>query len=175
MHYDVFAEYILKRYTGKVVEVGVGFNFKVAKILSKKLKVIVTDIKSCTFNIRSSFDGLDYSKFSWLSSAQYDHSLINSTFKSSSVLENKKTSRIKKFVHGDIIYMVDDITNPRIEIYKNSSLIYSIRPPFEIQQDIIKVAKMVNADCIIRPLYGDEPVTGKLINYKGEFFYLIKK
>jgi len=131
MNYDAIAEYILKNYSGKVVEVGVGCNLRVAKILARKLDVVVTDFK------------------------------YNKTIESESV-------------EYGIDYIVDDITSPNLEIYKGSTLIYSIRPPIEIQKNIVAVALLVKSDCIIRPLRGEEPELGKLVNYRKEFFYLVK-
>ena len=70
----------------------------------------------------------------------------------------------------DLEFYVDDITKPNIEIYRDASLIYSIRPPPEIVPYILKVARSVKADVIVRP-FGNEFYNGKLINYKGERFY----
>ncbi len=128
---EALAEYILKNYTGKVVEVGVGFSFKLANILAKKLKVIVTDI----------------------------------------IEPNKVYSYFR--LRPNLTYVMDDIRKPNLSIYNGCSLIYSLRPPVEIQEYIMKIARKVKADCIIRPLRGEEPKFGKLINYNGEFFYLI--
>ncbi len=69
----------------------------------------------------------------------------------------------------------DDITNPNIAIYRGSSLIYSIRPPYEIQGDIVKVAGYVGCDAIIYPLKNEIIRGGKLINFKGTSFYIFAK
>ena len=50
---------------------------------------------------------------------------------------------------------VDDITNPRIELYQESSLIYSIRPPMELINPMARVAEKVGADALILPLSED--------------------
>ncbi len=77
-------------------------------------------------------------------------------------------------------FIRDDILDPNIHIYRGASLIYSIRPPVEIQHAIASVAKRVGADLIIRPFasektdlnnYFDE---SKLINYGSAVFYLYK-
>ncbi|MDD2778283.1 MAG: UPF0146 family protein, partial [Methanocellales archaeon] len=77
-----------------------------------------------------------------------------------------------------INFIRDDIFDPNIRIYEGASLIYSIRPPLEIQHAIASVAKRVGADLIIRPFasektdlnkYFDE---SKLINYGSAVFYL---
>ncbi len=68
----------------------------------------------------------------------------------------------------------DDIVNPNLKIYKDASLIYSIRPPEELQPYIMKVAEVVGADLIIKPLSTDFINTYKkmkLINYRKAIFY----
>jgi hypothetical protein len=116
------AEFILKNYKGKIVEIGVGNYFEVSKFLAERgIEIIVTDVKPREIE--------------------------------------------------EVEFVLDDVTNPDIEIYKNSSLIYSIRPPFELFEDIKSLARRIGADCIIKPLYGEEP-DGMLINYKGLSFYI---
>ena len=44
---------------------------------------------------------------------------------------------------------IDDILNPRIELYQKSNLIYSIRPPIELINPMSKVAERVGADILI--------------------------
>ncbi len=74
----------------------------------------------------------------------------------------------------------DDIFNPDMDIYKNASLIYSIRPPIDLQEAIARVAVEVGADLLIRP-FGNEKAELKkiykncrLINYKKSRFFLYK-
>jgi len=74
--------------------------------------------------------------------------------------------------NGKIKYFIDDVTNPDLEIYRNANLIYSIRPPVELYPHIIKLAKIVGADCLIRPLGNEFPDGGRLVNYSGEWFYV---
>jgi uncharacterized UPF0146 family protein len=78
-------------------------------------------------------------------------------------------------------FCVDDIFKPDIGIYRNASLIYSIRPPIDIQDAIAKTAKEVGSDLIIRP-FGNEKADLKkyfkeysLINYKKARFYLYRE
>ena len=74
--------------------------------------------------------------------------------------------------HENVI--VDDITKPNLNIYSGASLIYSIRPPEELQEHIKRVAEIVGADLIIKPLSTEfiKPDKGmKLINYKKAIFY----
>ncbi len=79
-----------------------------------------------------------------------------------------------------IRYCRDDIFNPDISIYNNASLIYSIRPPVDIQEAIAKTAKEVGADLLIRPFGNEKGELGSfyknytLMNYKKARFYLYK-
>ncbi len=71
-----------------------------------------------------------------------------------------------------IKFLKDDLFSPNPEIYENSALIYSLRPPQELFNPILLLSKKVGADCLIRPLPGDIPDGCRLINYKGDFFFL---
>ncbi len=73
----------------------------------------------------------------------------------------------------------DDITTPTKDIYEGADLIYSIRPPEELQKDIIKLADTFNCDVIIKPLLSEEINYDlenklKLVNYKKISFYIYK-
>lgn len=48
-------------------------------------------------------------------------------------------------------YVRDDIFDPDISVYAGAALIYSIRPPVDMQDSIAAVAKKVGADLMIRP------------------------
>jgi len=124
MQCQYIADYILENYSGKVIEVGIGRMYELAKKLSREgLEVIATDIISQT-----------------------------------PILEFK--------------YVKDDIFTPDMTIYSGASLIYSIRPPIELFNYILKVSKTVKADCLIRPLNNEFPDGGQLINYHGERFFV---
>ncbi|MEM4565909.1 MAG: UPF0146 family protein [Archaeoglobaceae archaeon] len=77
-------------------------------------------------------------------------------------------------IKTSVEFYIDDIINPRLEIYRGVELVYSIRPPPELFSAIRRLSKLINADCIIKPLYGDF-CDGKLINYKGVNFYLWRR
>ncbi len=67
----------------------------------------------------------------------------------------------------------DNVFNPNIGLYKNIDLIYSIRPPRDLQIYILNLSKKVKAHLIIRPLLNEEVIEGlKLKSYKGEVFYI---
>lgn len=72
----------------------------------------------------------------------------------------------------DIIF--DDIANPNLDIYKNARIIYSIRPPKEIQKYIDNIAKKIGTILIIKPLFNEDIAINsnmKLVNYKKAVFY----
>ncbi len=72
----------------------------------------------------------------------------------------------------------DDIFFPIKEIYKGASLIYSIRPPIELQIAMGELALEIGADLLIRPLE-DEVVdlygfSKNLVNTGEARFYLFR-
>ena len=122
------AEFIIKNYSGHVVEVGAGWRADVALCLLKRsdLDVIVTD--------------------------KQDRSL--------------SYLRVEK----------DDIFSPRTDVYQGASLLYSIRPPLELQLAMGTLAMKLGADIIIRPL-ADEVAelphfSRSLLNVGEARFYL---
>jgi uncharacterized UPF0146 family protein len=70
----------------------------------------------------------------------------------------------------------DDLFNPNIKLYKDIDLIYSIRPPRDLQPYILDLSKEIDANLIIRPFLNEMPIKElKLKNYKGEIFYIKEK
>ncbi|MBE6485363.1 MAG: hypothetical protein E7Z85_00795 [Methanosphaera stadtmanae] len=74
----------------------------------------------------------------------------------------------------------DDITKPTPIIYENADLIYSIRPPEELQKDIFNLGLKYNSDIIIKPLFTEEinynlQTKLNLVNHKKTAFYLYKR
>jgi len=71
---------------------------------------------------------------------------------------------------------VDDIFEPKLDVYKDADLIYSIRPPRDLQPFILNICKKYSIPLLIKPLYGETPINDlKLINYKGNALYLWNK
>ena len=72
----------------------------------------------------------------------------------------------------------DDITNPNLDLYKNVSIIYSIRPPSELQPYLVDLALKIKSQLIIKPLTNEDLNTGKvkmkLKNYKKASFYILR-
>ncbi len=75
-------------------------------------------------------------------------------------------------ISSDLKIIIDDVCNPRLEIYRGATLLYSIRPPYEIQRCILSLAKKIGSDVIIVPLKNEIINGGTLINYKSVRFYL---
>jgi uncharacterized protein len=139
------ADFILKNYSGKVVEVGVGHMPDVA------LPLIQTQPSSSRVTSLSAH--------------------------SSKPLEVVITDLDARDLRGMKI-LEDDIFNPMMEIYQEASLLYSIRPPLEIQIAMGDVAMKVGADVIIRPL-GTEVAELKgfgrrLVNHGDATFYFFR-
>ena len=69
--------------------------------------------------------------------------------------------------------VVDNIFNPSDNIYKDIDIIYSIRPPRDLQPYILNICKKNNCKLIIKPLSGEQPIDSlKLVNYKGAPLYI---
>jgi uncharacterized UPF0146 family protein len=122
------ADFILRNYSGTVVEVGVGFVPEVALLLSCKVAVVATD-------------------------------------------------KEERLING-VCIQKDDIFSPRKEIYDGASLLYSIRPPIEVQLAMGRLAAEIGADVLIRPLEDEiASLTGfsrTLVNLGDARFYSFK-
>ncbi len=78
----------------------------------------------------------------------------------------------------DASVIEDDITHPNLELYRNTDIIYSIRPPSELQPYIADLALKINSQLIIKPLTNEDLNTGrvkmKLKNFKKASFYILR-
>ena len=72
----------------------------------------------------------------------------------------------------------DDITNPDLHIYEGVDLIYSIRPPSELQPHLVNLAQKINCQLIIKPLTNEDlntpGVKMKLKNFNRASFYILR-
>lgn len=72
----------------------------------------------------------------------------------------------------------DDITNPDMELYGGVDIIYSIRPPSELQPYLVELAQKIGSQLIIKPLTNEDLNTGrvkmKLKNFKKASFYTLR-
>ncbi|MEE0902097.1 MAG: UPF0146 family protein [Methanobrevibacter sp.] len=78
----------------------------------------------------------------------------------------------------DSTVIMDDITNPNLELYEGTDLIYSIRPPSELQPYIVDLALRIGSQLIIKPLTNEDLNTGKvkmkLKNFGRASFYTLR-
>lgn len=78
----------------------------------------------------------------------------------------------------DSTVIMDDITNPNLKLYENVDLIYSIRPPSELQPHLVNLACEIDSQLIIKPLTNEDLNTGKvkmkLKNFNRASFYILK-
>ncbi len=79
---------------------------------------------------------------------------------------------------ADSTIIKDDITNPNLDLYANTDIIYSIRPPSELQPYLVKLAQKIDSQLIIKPLTNEDLNTGrvkmKLKNFKKASFYILR-
>ena len=72
----------------------------------------------------------------------------------------------------------DDVTNPNLDLYKDMDILYSIRPPSELQPHIVNLALEIDSQLIIKPLTNEDLNTGKvkmkLKNFKKASFYTLR-
>jgi hypothetical protein len=67
--------------------------------------------------------------------------------------------------------VADDVTAPRLPLYRGVQAVYAIRLPPELVPALKRLARGLRVDLLIKPLAG-EPTDGTLINYGGDFFYM---
>lgn len=95
-------------------------------------------------------------------------------------LSNKENITIIKtdIIPKDSTVIKDDITNPNLELYDGVDIIYSIRPPSELQPHLVDLARKIDSQLIIKPLTNEDlntpKVNMKLKNYNRASFYILK-
>ena len=79
-------------------------------------------------------------------------------------------------VLGGLRVEKDDIFSPRLELYRGASLLYSIRPPLELQLAMGLLAAKIGADVLVRPLMDEVAqlpgFARRLVNSGEARFYL---
>jgi uncharacterized UPF0146 family protein len=74
------------------------------------------------------------------------------------------------------IYVKDDVTCPDLRLYRGANLIYSIRPPLEIQSNILDLSERIGADALIKP-FGSEIIEDLRLsvrNFRGLSIHLFR-
>ena len=78
----------------------------------------------------------------------------------------------------DSTVIEDDVTNPNLDLYEDVDLIYSIRPPGELQPYLVRLAQKTDSQLIIKPLTNEDLNTGKvkmkLKNFRKASFFILK-
>ena len=73
----------------------------------------------------------------------------------------------------------DDVFNPNMSIYNGADILFSIRPPAELQEAIMKIRDEVNATLIIKPLFNEDlnmkTKKMKLKNFNRASFYIYER
>ena len=81
-------------------------------------------------------------------------------------------------IPNDETVIRDDVTNPNLELYEDVDIIYSIRPPSELQPYLVKLAQEIDSQLIIKPLTNEDLNTGrvkmKLKNFRKASFYVLR-
>ena len=75
------------------------------------------------------------------------------------------------------IVVKDDIFNPNMRLYENTDILFSIRPPAEIQKAIMDLRDELNCTLIIKPLFNEDlnielKKKMKLKNHGRSSFYI---
>ncbi|GAB6136389.1 UPF0146 family protein [Thermococcus prieurii] len=129
---ETLADFIAQNFPrGKAVELGIGFQTKVALRLTEL--------------------GYDVLAIDWNEKA----------------VENARKAGIKA--------VRDDLFRPRLELYKDAVVLYSVRPTPEIMKPILELSKKTGVPLVVLPLSGDSvPKQMRLVNYKGLAIYVYK-
>lgn len=96
-----------------------------------------------------------------------------------SLSEKENITMIKTDINpNDASIIKDDITNPNLDLYNDVDIIYSIRPPSELQPYLVKLAQRTDSQLIIKPLTNEDlntpKVKMKLKNYRKASFYILR-
>lgn len=57
--------------------------------------------------------------------------------------------------HPGLAVVRDDVTEPRIALYQDADVLYAVRPPPELVPHLIRLARIVNADLLVKALASD--------------------
>lgn len=81
---------------------------------------------------------------------------------------------ILQFHYRGLKVVIDDITLPDVSLYRGTDLIYSMRPPPELIPYMKRLASMVSADLILKPL-SDEYIDGWQLMQNGNVTFFTKR
>ncbi len=76
-------------------------------------------------------------------------------------------------VPENVEFVLDDVTDPDPDPYRNADLIYSLRSPPEFHSSLLNLAEENGSDLLIKLVNSEEaPPRGRPVNYLGVSFYL---
>jgi uncharacterized protein len=78
---------------------------------------------------------------------------------------------ILPFEYQGLTVVMDDVTAPDLDVYKNVNVLYSMRPPSELVPYMVRLAEKLSADLIVKPLSA-EYLNGRLTKNGNTTFYL---
>lgn len=78
---------------------------------------------------------------------------------------------IRPFPYTGLKVVVDDITEPDFFLYTSISLLYSLRPSPELVPYMVRLARVLSKDLIVKPLAADY-IYGRLILSGNTTFFL---
>ena len=81
---------------------------------------------------------------------------------------------IRPFQYPGLNVVVDDITEPELSLYRGMKLIYSMRPPPELIPYMKRLARLISADLILKPL-SDEYIDGCRLMQNGNMTFFTKR
>jgi uncharacterized UPF0146 family protein len=67
------------------------------------------------------------------------------------LVTDKDEAWVRQHTTSQIRAVADDVRFPQTPLYENSSLLYSIHPPFEILEPMVLLARRIKADLIVVP------------------------
>jgi uncharacterized UPF0146 family protein len=78
---------------------------------------------------------------------------------------------IRQFQYRGLKVVVDDVTDPDLSLYNRVHVIYALRPPVELVPYMVRLAKAVSTDLIVKPLASEYP-GGQLTGSGNGVFFL---
>jgi uncharacterized UPF0146 family protein len=67
------------------------------------------------------------------------------------LVTDKDEAWVRQHTTSQIRAVADDVRFPQTPLYENSSLLYSIHPPFEILEPMVLLARRIKADLLVVP------------------------
>jgi uncharacterized UPF0146 family protein len=82
---------------------------------------------------------------------------------------------IRPFRYPGLNVVIDDITEPDLSLYKGKKLIYAMRPPPELIPYMKRLANLISADLILKPLSDEYSEEWRLMQNGDMTFFISPK